>query len=415
MTAPRPHALTPSRRLTRAQALLEGALLAGGGVGSLAPGVCESVGAALGRLVGAPCRLEPRAPRLVSCSELLELLPEPCCGAVLAREPGAPRVLVVADAPLALELLDRVLGGDGKAAHLPRPLVAAEAGVLSYVVLELLCAARADAPAGAFAALLCLERLVGGAAEVVASLGAEPGMLFVPVALDVGGTPGTVSLLVPLSLLTARGAADPARRAAWRRSLLEVAGPLRLEARVELDGAWTLSPADLLGLAPGDVVLLGCPPPRPEGAPAGLEVSARLGRGRAGALRCRLHPDDPNRLELVALETRATPEDLMLDAVTEAPGPHAEPAALVSGADVPCAAAALLEDVPAPVAVELGRLSLTVAQLVALEPGRILRFNRTTSDPVALALDGRLVARGELVEVDGELGVRVIALLGARP
>jgi flagellar motor switch protein FliN/FliY len=57
--------------------------------------------------------------------------------------------------------------------------------------------------------------------------------------------------------------------------------------------------------------------------------------------------------------------------------------------------------------VELGRISLTVSRLADLKPGDVVELGRHSREPVELTSGGRIVARGELVMIDTELGVRV--------
>lgn len=70
----------------------------------------------------------------------------------------------------------------------------------------------------------------------------------------------------------------------------------------------------------------------------------------------------------------------------------------------------LLRDVDASVAVELGRIRMTTAQVIRLRKGQMLRLARSPTDPVDLVVNGKLFAKGELIEVDGELGVRLTQL-----
>lgn len=65
----------------------------------------------------------------------------------------------------------------------------------------------------------------------------------------------------------------------------------------------------------------------------------------------------------------------------------------------------LLSEIPIEISVELGRITLTAREAVALRPGQTLRLDRRPGDPVELRVGPKLVARGELVEVDGDLGV----------
>ncbi len=65
-------------------------------------------------------------------------------------------------------------------------------------------------------------------------------------------------------------------------------------------------------------------------------------------------------------------------------------------------------DVPVTLTVELGRLNLTLTQLADLKPGDVVELNRHSRAPVELTSNGRLVARGELILIDTDLGVRVM-------
>jgi flagellar motor switch/type III secretory pathway protein FliN len=66
-----------------------------------------------------------------------------------------------------------------------------------------------------------------------------------------------------------------------------------------------------------------------------------------------------------------------------------------------------LADVPLTLVVELGRVNLTLARLAELRPGDVIPLGRHPREPIELTSGGRLVARGELVQVDEELGVRL--------
>jgi flagellar motor switch protein FliN/FliY len=63
--------------------------------------------------------------------------------------------------------------------------------------------------------------------------------------------------------------------------------------------------------------------------------------------------------------------------------------------------------VPVTLTVELGRVNLTLHRLADIKPGDVLELGRHAKEPVELTSGGRLVARGELVQVDTELGVRI--------
>jgi type III secretion system YscQ/HrcQ family protein len=64
-------------------------------------------------------------------------------------------------------------------------------------------------------------------------------------------------------------------------------------------------------------------------------------------------------------------------------------------------------DVPVTLTVELGRVNLTLSRLADLKPGDVVELSRHSRAPVELTSNGRLVARGELILIDADLGVRV--------
>jgi flagellar motor switch protein FliN/FliY len=60
-----------------------------------------------------------------------------------------------------------------------------------------------------------------------------------------------------------------------------------------------------------------------------------------------------------------------------------------------------------------GEATMTVAELMALRQDAILKLDRPVGDPIDILLEGRIVARGQLVAVGDEFGVRVTEV--ARP
>ncbi|NRD49933.1 FliM/FliN family flagellar motor switch protein, partial [Corallococcus exiguus] len=70
----------------------------------------------------------------------------------------------------------------------------------------------------------------------------------------------------------------------------------------------------------------------------------------------------------------------------------------------------LLSDLPLQVAVELARVPITAEQVVGLRTGQVIDLRRGAGEPVDLSVNGKVVARGELVELEGQLGVRIIHL-----
>ncbi len=63
------------------------------------------------------------------------------------------------------------------------------------------------------------------------------------------------------------------------------------------------------------------------------------------------------------------------------------------------------------VSVELGRTDLTVAEVLALGPGSVVELDRVAGEPVDILVNDRLIARGEVVVVDENFGVRVVEVV----
>jgi flagellar motor switch protein FliN/FliY len=71
----------------------------------------------------------------------------------------------------------------------------------------------------------------------------------------------------------------------------------------------------------------------------------------------------------------------------------------------------LLHGVIMDVTVELGRTRMSVRDLLALTPGTVLELDRAAGSPADLLVNGRLIARGEVVVVDEDFGLRVTEIV----
>ena len=78
-----------------------------------------------------------------------------------------------------------------------------------------------------------------------------------------------------------------------------------------------------------------------------------------------------------------------------------------TGADAPSRGIEMLHGVIMDVTVELGRTRMSVRDLLALAPGTVLELDRAAGSPADLLVNGRLIARGEVVVVDEDFGLRV--------
>lgn len=67
----------------------------------------------------------------------------------------------------------------------------------------------------------------------------------------------------------------------------------------------------------------------------------------------------------------------------------------------------LLRSVEMNVTAELGRTRMTVAELLSLTPGSVVELDRSAGTPIDVLVNGTLIAKGEVVVIDEEFGVRI--------
>jgi flagellar motor switch protein FliN/FliY len=209
-----------------------------------------------------------------------------------------------------------------------------------------------------------------------------------------GGLRGTVVLAVssPLAeaiehgpLMNQELVAAVAQGLSDSVAVLEAAadGPLRIEAPYEVDAAVALG-------APGD------------GA-AFVGLTILDGTAHVATLAVLIR-------EVVIEEEPLTPLDTPLHEFEPLVNQSPEPADNRS--------LDLLADVEMGVTAELGRTRMTVRELLALTPGSVVELDRMAGSPVDVLVNGTLVARGEVVVIDEEFGVRISEIIGleaARP
>jgi flagellar motor switch protein FliN len=104
-------------------------------------------------------------------------------------------------------------------------------------------------------------------------------------------------------------------------------------------------------------------------------------------------------------ETPNVPSEMALEPLTDAavPAPSQGSPAL-AGLDI-------VLDVPVELAVEIGRMEMTIGETLDLGPGSIVVLNRMTGEPVDLLVNGRRIARGEVVAIDEQFGLRITTVV----
>ena len=71
----------------------------------------------------------------------------------------------------------------------------------------------------------------------------------------------------------------------------------------------------------------------------------------------------------------------------------------------------MLLDVTLPISIELGRTSMPIEDILNLGPGSVVELNRLAGEPVDLLVNDKLIAKGEVVVVDENFGVRVTTMV----
>jgi flagellar motor switch protein FliN/FliY len=107
--------------------------------------------------------------------------------------------------------------------------------------------------------------------------------------------------------------------------------------------------------------------------------------------------------------------------IATAPGPAPAPAAAVAATSAPAGSMAalaggersldLLHGVEMTVTVELGRTKMLLRDLLALQTGSVIELDRAAGSPVDVLINDNLLARGEVVVLDDEFGVRILDIV----
>ncbi|QDV04983.1 Flagellar motor switch protein FliN [Planctomycetes bacterium Poly30] len=69
-----------------------------------------------------------------------------------------------------------------------------------------------------------------------------------------------------------------------------------------------------------------------------------------------------------------------------------------------------LMEVPVRVTVRIGRASLSLGELVKLGPGSLVPLDREAHEPADVLVNGKVIARGEVVTIDNTYGVRITSV-----
>jgi flagellar motor switch protein FliN/FliY len=71
----------------------------------------------------------------------------------------------------------------------------------------------------------------------------------------------------------------------------------------------------------------------------------------------------------------------------------------------------LLMGVSLEVTIELGRTVMSVKDILSLGVGSVIELDRMSGDPVDILVNGKLIAKGEVVVIEDNLGVRITSIV----
>jgi type III secretion protein Q len=279
--------------------------------------------------------------------------------------------------PVLFSALERLAGAGTK----PGPLTGLtrlEEASFAFLVLSALCALRGQEELQRWFG----PRLTGvtmSRTEVLARLDARQCHLGVELTMTVGQTTAGGRLLLPAVVV------EGALKALSEERDPELAPEVlaaRLGARCFV-GRTSLPCGELEALGVGDVVLF-------EGLRR--EGEHLLGPGRLALRGFELAGDfSPEGFSLNRARGRAFPQESdMVDVNERSEG---------------------MPPLPVDVEIELTRLMVPISELAGLKPGALLPLRINASEPVLLRVGDRVVARAELVDLEGEVGARILTLV----
>ena len=74
----------------------------------------------------------------------------------------------------------------------------------------------------------------------------------------------------------------------------------------------------------------------------------------------------------------------------------------------------LVRDIQVKLAVELGRTEMLIQDILELGPGKVIELDKLAGEPLDVLINGKLLARGEVVMVDDKFGIRITSIVDAK-
>lgn len=95
----------------------------------------------------------------------------------------------------------------------------------------------------------------------------------------------------------------------------------------------------------------------------------------------------------------------------KAPPPTAKPTVKAPPSPVAEESLHMSADVPVHLVAVIGRTTATVKDMMNYQMGQVIDLGRPPGETVDLVASGKLFAKGELVDIDGKLGVRIVKIV----
>jgi flagellar motor switch/type III secretory pathway protein FliN len=338
----------------------------------------------------------------------------------LGCQPDNSRALIAINADFAASIINSVLIDDGTTVFAVRELSAIERTIIEFLGINIL--GEVNNLLGR--TLFCLQTVE---TEASAPFGANERGAEILVALNFGSFSGALSLFVSHRFLSSLGAATrgtPAEKSSNKNVLetLERFVPkLNLHALI---GTTRLSGADLNYLEPDDIIIIDQPEIEWQSAAFQGNLRVYLGAGRNFRLDGNIVEDESDaelklKIEEIAvgeergaataairMQMNETQNNLAdFEAGEMASTETFEPAAGENAEENPAA----LENVLVTLRVELGAGKVSLREMQNLRAGQIISLGARPTDPVRIVTDAgeQPVATGELIEIEGQLGVRL--------
>ena len=358
--------------------------------------------------------------------------------ATFITEPNATSISFELGARFAAMLVDRMLGGDGVPPDNLRSLTRTERAVIEFLCLS--SASELNMQTGE--PLLRLQSISDQPpwwTSRIQDSSATSGLtgedwkrgLVASLRIGVGEISGITRAYLNVGALTALDEAQRRLRAAQQTSdiLSYTVEELARYARVTPDlgltvlvGKTDVTLQELLELESGDVMVVDWPSLRWRQQRISGSLLLRVGDADEALITAEVSEiGDGQPVEDSAAEARQneTPQagslKVKVGAVSiAAPPRYAERVKMeeeAENAEALAEGASLIEAVMLTVRVELAARRLRLDELSRLRANQILDLGCKATDPVDLIVDGRRIARGELVDIEGRLGVRITQVL----